>query len=81
MLFSGVMARTVEDVIMFDDIFSECKGSREQIQLKGSRLGYPVNYWEDLDAKVKPASSHGNMLSLVYALGVLNHMNLCWVQL
>lgn len=48
------MARSVEDVIMFDDIFSECNAnsSRQEIQLNGTRLGYPINYWEDLDPKV-----------------------------
>ena len=50
---AGVIARTVEDVILFDDIFSECRGSRQEIQLNGTRLGYPVNYWQDLDTKVK----------------------------
>ena len=58
------MARTVEDVIMFDNIFSDCRGSRKEIQLNGSRLGFPVNYWEDLDNKVKPVSCHIHMLSL-----------------
>ena len=45
------MARTVEDVIMFDNIFSECNYSRQEIELNGSRIGYPVNYWEGLDVK------------------------------
>ena len=64
-MYAGVMARTVEDVIMFDDIFSECKGSRQEIQLNGSRLGYPVNYWEDLDTKVKLVSCLFKMRCLV----------------
>lgn len=47
----GVIARTVADVILFDDIFSDCNSSRQEIQLNGTRLGYPLNYWEGLDAK------------------------------
>lgn len=47
-----MIARTVADVILFDDIFSDCNSSRQEIQLNGTRLGYPLNYWEGLDAKV-----------------------------
>lgn len=48
---TGVMARTVGDVIMFDSIFSECTYARQKIELNGSRIGYPINYWEGLDTK------------------------------
>ena len=46
------MARTVEDVIIFDNIFSDCHYSRPPIELEGYRLGYPTNYWRGLDARV-----------------------------
>jgi len=49
----GVIARTVRDVILFDSIFSDCHYTRPAIDLKGSRLGYPVNYWKGLDTRVR----------------------------
>ncbi|DBA70792.1 TPA: hypothetical protein ACH3X2_011685 [Trebouxia sp. C0005] len=47
----GVMARTVKDVILFDSIFSDCHFPRPDLVLKGTRLGYPVNYWKGLDTR------------------------------
>lgn len=50
---AGVMARTVKDVILFDSIFSDCHFPRPDLVLKGTRLGYPVNYWKGLDTRVR----------------------------
>ena len=49
---AGVIARTVRDVILFDSIFSDCHYPRPDMELKGYRLGYPVNYWKGLDTRV-----------------------------
>lgn len=49
---AGVIARTVKDVILFDSIFSDCHYPRPDMELKGYRLGYPVNYWKGLDTRV-----------------------------
>jgi len=48
-----VIARTVKDVILFDSIFSDCHYPRPDLALKGTRLGYPVNYWKGLDTRVR----------------------------
>ncbi len=50
---AGVIARTVKDVILFDSIFSDCHYPRPDLMLKGTRLGYPVNYWKGLDTRVR----------------------------
>ena len=48
--FAGVMARSVEDVILFDGIFSDCqpKQAVPPVELKGLRIGLPTNWWTDL---------------------------------
>ena len=48
-----MIARTVKDVILFDSIFSDCHYPRPDLVLKGTRLGYPVNYWKGLDTRVR----------------------------
>lgn len=48
-----MIARTVKDVILFDSIFSDCHYPRPDLVLRGTRLGYPVNYWKGLDTRVR----------------------------
>ena len=55
---TGVIARTVKDVILFDSIFSDCHYSRPDLVLKGTRLGYPLNYWKGLDTRVRARDNH-----------------------
>ena len=56
-----MIARTVRDVIMFDSIFSDCHYKRPETKLKGSRIGYPVNYWKGLDQRVSYVAVHGSL--------------------
>jgi len=51
-----VIARSAKDVILFDEIFSDCDISKPEIKLKGMRIGYPTNLWKGLDAKVGSTS-------------------------
>lgn len=54
--FAGVMARSMDDIIMYDELFSDCpRPGTESIQkLNGLRLGFPHQLWQDLDADVSP---------------------------
>ena len=54
MLCSGFMARSVEDIQLFNSILSDCDSQYQEVSLKGLRLGYPVDRWEGLDAEVPP---------------------------
>ena len=46
---------------MFDSIFSDCHYKRPETKLKGSRIGYPVNYWKGLDQRVSYVAVHGSL--------------------
>lgn len=48
----GVNARSVADVKMFNDIFSDCAEDYKEVKLEGLRMGYPKNFWEDLGEEV-----------------------------
>lgn len=51
---AGVMARSMNDIIMYDELFSDCPrpDSGSVQKLKGLRLGYPHQLWQDLDDDV-----------------------------
>ncbi|CAK0784780.1 hypothetical protein CVIRNUC_007984 [Coccomyxa viridis] len=44
----GVVARSVRDVMLFNTIFSDCSEGYPEVDLKGMRMGYPTNFWQDL---------------------------------
>ena len=47
--YTGVNARSVADVKLFNDIFSECgKEYSSSLMAEGLRIGYPKNFWEDI---------------------------------
>ena len=53
----GPFARTVEDVMLLDSVCAVRKQPREQISLKGLRLGVPRKYfYEDLDPELAPVA-------------------------
>ena len=56
---------------MFDSIFSDCHFPRPDLELKGSRLGYPVNYWKGLDTRV--STCHAADVCMIY-INVKLHM-------
>ena len=51
---AGVMARSMDDIIMYDELFGDCPRPAEgSVQgLKGVRLGFPHQLWDDLDGDV-----------------------------
>ena len=51
----GTMSRSVEDIILFDDIFSDClpKARPAVPSMQGLRLGLPRQWWEGLDPQVR----------------------------
>lgn len=55
-LFAGVMARSMDDIIMYDELFSDCPrpGTASIQKLTGLRLGFPHQLWQDLDDDVSP---------------------------
>ncbi|EIE27340.1 amidase signature enzyme [Coccomyxa subellipsoidea C-169] len=44
----GVNSRSVSDVKLFNDIFSDCDKSYKAVKVEGLRIGYPKNFWEDI---------------------------------
>ena len=52
---TGVNARSMADVMLFNSIFSECKTTAySSVVVEGLRMGYPRNFWEDTGAEVRP---------------------------
>ncbi len=49
---AGVNARSVADVKLFNDIFSDCPKAYQEVKVGGLRVGYPKNFWEDLGEEV-----------------------------
>ncbi len=51
---TGVMARSMNDIILYDELFSDCErpAKAEISSLEGLRLGYPTQLWEGLDNDV-----------------------------
>ena len=45
---AGVNARSVADVKLFNDIFSECGRGYSTLAAEGLRVGFPRNFWEDI---------------------------------
>ena len=45
---AGVNARSVADVKLFNDIFSECGKGYSALAAEGLRVGIPKNFWEDI---------------------------------
>ncbi|CAL8463001.1 g2535 [Coccomyxa elongata] len=52
---TGVNARSVADVKLFNDIFSDCPKAYREVKVDGLRMGYPKNFWEDLGAETTEA--------------------------
>ncbi|GAB4821099.1 hypothetical protein N2152v2_008145 [Parachlorella kessleri] len=50
----GALARTVDDVIMFTKVFSDCNETFPQLDLAGLRLGYPTDFWKGLESEAAP---------------------------
>ena len=50
-------ARSVTDVKLFNDIFSDCDKAYKEIKLDGLRIGYPKNFWEDIGEEVSVLSA------------------------
>ncbi|KAK9790121.1 hypothetical protein WJX73_005501 [Symbiochloris irregularis] len=54
----GVMARTIEDIMLFDSIFNDCPASeraKQGVKLKGLRMGYPREWWQGNGKEAQPA--------------------------
>ena len=49
---AGLMARSVGDVKLLDTVLNSCSRKDRNITLKGLRLGYPVNWWQDIGQEV-----------------------------
>ena len=51
----GVNARSMADVMLFNDIFSECSKTKaySSVVPKGLRVGYPRNFWNDTGEEVR----------------------------
>ena len=49
---TGVIARTVSDVALFNSLFSDCQEVYPDVELKGLRMGYPTNFWAGLGDEV-----------------------------
>ena len=54
---AGVNARSVADVKLFNDIFTDCDKSYRSVELGKLRLGYPTNFWADLGLEVTHAAT------------------------
>lgn len=50
---AGVNARSIADVKLFNNIYSDCDKSYKEVKLEGLRIGYPKNFWDDLGEEVK----------------------------
>jgi len=50
---TGVIARTVGDVMLFNSLFSDCHDEHPDVELEGLRVGYPTNFWADLGEEVR----------------------------
>ena len=61
----GTMARSVADIIMFDDIYSDCLPEKRPPvpDVKGLRIGMPRQWWTDLDPEAS-FTTHQELLSL-----------------
>ncbi len=40
------------DIKLFNTLFSDCSSSYSSVAVKGLRVGYPRNFWEDLGEEV-----------------------------
>ena len=51
----GVITRSVADVKLFDDIFSDCPSPRTfgKVDVKGLRIGIPTPWWKDIGKEVR----------------------------
>jgi len=49
----GAVARTVEDLILFDSVFQPNLGTAKRASLKGIRIALPSYCWSELDAEVE----------------------------
>ena len=38
--------------MLFNTIFSDCSEGYPEVDLKGMRMGYPTNFWQDLGEEV-----------------------------
>ena len=51
-LSAGVMARSVKDIILMDQLVSVCNTTIPSVDLEGLRVGYPTNWWSKLAEEV-----------------------------
>ncbi len=54
---AGVNSRSVSDVKLFNNIFSDCDKSYKAVKVDGLRIGYPKNFWEDIGEEVSLLTS------------------------
>ena len=48
----GMMARTVEDIILMNSVLSTCNTSIPAVNLTGLRVGYATNWWAQVADEV-----------------------------
>jgi hypothetical protein len=40
------------DIKLFNTLFSDCSSANRPVNVKGLRVGYPINFWEDVGEEV-----------------------------
>ena len=71
----GMMARSVEDIILMNSVLSMCNTTIPSVNLTGLRVGFATNWWTQIADEVCPSFKIPEILSK----GAL--INACGTQL
>ena len=52
------------DVILFNQVLSACNTQADPVEVKGLRLGYPINFWNDTANEVSTLELRGAICPL-----------------